>query len=229
MKEIHTFGLLSCTDCFRIPNPRNRDCRMVVAGVAISVGSYSVIYPSPLCYGAQPLLALSRARHAPTKTGCQLAFKQQPQLCARVANRISYNNQKATSTPKVMLARWGRFVRRSTRLTRPLRVFPRTRNASTSSNEYAANTTIFGKILRREIPADIVHEDEWCIAFKDVAPVAPEHLLVIPKKHISRVSPRTDAEKAMLVDCGMSDSCPNARAHRFPKPRTRTKTSLDIY
>lgn len=78
MKEIHTFGLLSCTDCFRIPNPRNRDCRMVVAGVAISVGSYSVIYPSPLCYGAQPLLVLSRARHAPTKTGCQLAFKQQP-------------------------------------------------------------------------------------------------------------------------------------------------------
>lgn len=225
MKEIHTFGLLSCTDCFRIPNPRNRDCRMVVAGVAISVGSYSVIYP--------PRCAMARSHCWPSQGRGTRQRKRVASLLSnsnlQLANRISYNNQKATSTPKVMLARWGRFVRRSTRLTRPLRVFPRTRNASTSSNEYAANTTIFGKILRREIPADIVHEDELCIAFKDVAPVAPEHLLVIPKKHISRVSPRTDAEKAMPVECGMSDSCPNARAHRFPKPRTRTKTSLDIY
>lgn len=41
--------------------------------------------------------------------------------------------------------------------------------------------TIFGKIIRREIPADIVHEDDHVIAFKDVNPQAPVHLLIIPK------------------------------------------------
>jgi histidine triad (HIT) family protein len=44
--------------------------------------------------------------------------------------------------------------------------------------------TIFGKILRKEIPANIVHEDEFCMAFHDVAPQAPVHVLVIPKKPI---------------------------------------------
>ena len=42
--------------------------------------------------------------------------------------------------------------------------------------------TIFGKIIRREIPADILHEDDQCLAFRDVAPQAPVHILVIPKK-----------------------------------------------
>ena len=51
--------------------------------------------------------------------------------------------------------------------------------------------TIFGKIIRREIPADIVHEDELCLAFKDISPQAPVHLLVIPKKPIPQLA---DAE-----------------------------------
>ena len=42
--------------------------------------------------------------------------------------------------------------------------------------------TIFSKIIRGEIAADIVYEDEKCIAFRDVAPVAPIHLLVIPRE-----------------------------------------------
>ena len=42
--------------------------------------------------------------------------------------------------------------------------------------------TIFGKILRREIPADIVYEDEHTLAFRDVSPQAPTHFLVIPKR-----------------------------------------------
>ena len=45
-----------------------------------------------------------------------------------------------------------------------------------------AEETIFAKIINREIPADIVHEDEHCLAFRDVAPQAPVHVLVIPKK-----------------------------------------------
>jgi len=48
--------------------------------------------------------------------------------------------------------------------------------------------TIFGKIIRREIPADIVYEDDLVLAFKDVNPQAPTHILVIPKKPITRLS-----------------------------------------
>ena len=40
--------------------------------------------------------------------------------------------------------------------------------------------TIFGKIVRGEIPADLVYEDELALAFRDVAPQAPSHILVIP-------------------------------------------------
>jgi len=44
--------------------------------------------------------------------------------------------------------------------------------------------TLFERIIAREIPADIVYEDEECIALRDVSPQAPTHLLVIPKKPI---------------------------------------------
>lgn len=44
--------------------------------------------------------------------------------------------------------------------------------------------TIFGKIMRREIPADIVYEDDAVLAFRDVAPQAPVHIVLIPKKPI---------------------------------------------
>lgn len=46
------------------------------------------------------------------------------------------------------------------------------------------NDTIFGKILRKEIPADIIYEDELTLAFKDINPQAPIHILIIPKKLI---------------------------------------------
>lgn len=46
---------------------------------------------------------------------------------------------------------------------------------------------IFCKIVKREIPADIVYEDDETICFKDINPAAPIHILVIPKKHISSV------------------------------------------
>lgn len=44
--------------------------------------------------------------------------------------------------------------------------------------------TIFTKIINKEIPADIVYEDDICLAFKDINPQAPTHILVIPKKEI---------------------------------------------
>ena len=48
-------------------------------------------------------------------------------------------------------------------------------------------STIFGKIIRRELPADIVYEDDQCLAFRDVNPQAPTHVLLIPKKEIPRL------------------------------------------
>lgn len=58
--------------------------------------------------------------------------------------------------------------------------------------------TIFGKIIRREIPADIVYEDELALAFKDVNPQAPVHLLVIPKKPIPQISLAEEADEQLL-------------------------------
>ena len=48
-----------------------------------------------------------------------------------------------------------------------------------------AAETIFSKIIRREIPADIVYEDDLCMAFRDINPQAPVHILIIPKEIIS--------------------------------------------
>lgn len=47
--------------------------------------------------------------------------------------------------------------------------------------------SIFAKIARREVPVEVVYEDEWCIAFKDTNPQAPVHALVIPKKPVENV------------------------------------------
>lgn len=52
--------------------------------------------------------------------------------------------------------------------------------------------TIFSRIINREIPADIVYEDDECLAFKDINPQAPMHILIIPKKPVARLA---DAEK----------------------------------
>lgn len=49
-------------------------------------------------------------------------------------------------------------------------------------------STIFSRIIAREIPADIVYEDELVLAFRDIAPQAPVHILIIPKKEIATVN-----------------------------------------
>lgn len=55
--------------------------------------------------------------------------------------------------------------------------------------------TIFKKIIDREIPAKIIYEDDQCLAFHDVSPQAPTHVLVIPKKEIANLDalPESDA------------------------------------
>jgi histidine triad (HIT) family protein len=58
--------------------------------------------------------------------------------------------------------------------------------------------TIFGKVISREIPANIVYEDEQCLAFADINPQAPNHVLLIPKKEIPRLVDATQADEALL-------------------------------
>ena len=59
-------------------------------------------------------------------------------------------------------------------------------------------TTLFGKVIRREIPADIVYEDELCLAIRDVNPQAPMHVLLIPKKEIARLADAGAEDQALL-------------------------------
>jgi histidine triad (HIT) family protein len=59
-------------------------------------------------------------------------------------------------------------------------------------------TTLFGKVIRREIPADIVYEDELCLAFRDINPQAPTHVLLIPKKEIATLSGADAGDQALL-------------------------------
>lgn len=58
--------------------------------------------------------------------------------------------------------------------------------------------TIFKRIIDGEIPADLVYEDEYCLAFRDVRPQAPVHVLVIPRQEIPSLSRATDADSELL-------------------------------
>ena len=58
--------------------------------------------------------------------------------------------------------------------------------------------TLFEKIIDREIPAEILHEDEDCIAVRDIAPQAPVHVLIIPKKLIPRVAQAGEEDEQLL-------------------------------
>ena len=58
--------------------------------------------------------------------------------------------------------------------------------------------TLITKIINGDIPADIVYEDEHCFAIKDIAPKAPTHLLVIPRKPIPRLADASEEDKAVL-------------------------------
>lgn len=59
-------------------------------------------------------------------------------------------------------------------------------------------STIFSKIIRKEIPADIVFQDERVTAFKDINPLAPVHILIIPNKEIASTNEVTPEDEAML-------------------------------
>jgi histidine triad (HIT) family protein len=58
--------------------------------------------------------------------------------------------------------------------------------------------TLFEKIIAREIPADIVFEDDQCLAFRDISPQAPIHILIIPKKPIARIGAAQADDQSLL-------------------------------
>ena len=58
--------------------------------------------------------------------------------------------------------------------------------------------TIFKRIIDGEIPADIVYEDEQCLAFRDISPQAPVHILVIPRKEIPSIDHLSDEDEQLV-------------------------------
>ena len=59
-------------------------------------------------------------------------------------------------------------------------------------------TNVFARILRGEVPADVLHEDDQCLAFRDVAPQAPTHFLIIPKREIASLSDASPEDASLL-------------------------------
>jgi len=64
--------------------------------------------------------------------------------------------------------------------------------------------TLFAKIIRREIPAQIVHEDDDVLAFRDINPQAPVHVLFIPKKPIATLNDAGDADALLIGKLALS-------------------------
>jgi len=67
-----------------------------------------------------------------------------------------------------------------------------------SKHAHSQGDTVFGKILRGEIPAKFIYEDDKCVAFNDLNPQAPVHVLVIPRKPISQLSKSEDDDELLL-------------------------------
>jgi histidine triad (HIT) family protein len=61
-----------------------------------------------------------------------------------------------------------------------------------------SEATIFAKIINKEIAADIVYEDELCLAFHDIAPQAPVHIILIPKQAIDKIANAKPTDQALL-------------------------------
>ncbi len=59
-------------------------------------------------------------------------------------------------------------------------------------------STIFSKIISGELPSDTVYSDDLCIAFRDINPVAPMHILVIPRKELARLDEMDEADEQLV-------------------------------
>ncbi len=61
-----------------------------------------------------------------------------------------------------------------------------------------SDKSIFEKVCSRELPADIVYEDELCLCFRDIAPQAPVHALLVPKRRIDRIGLAQEGDASLL-------------------------------
>jgi histidine triad (HIT) family protein len=61
-----------------------------------------------------------------------------------------------------------------------------------------ADKTLFERIADKEIPSDMVHEDDLCIAFRDIKPQAPTHILIVPRKPIPSLDDLTPDDEALV-------------------------------
>ncbi|MGY4515604.1 HIT domain-containing protein [Lysobacter sp. HA18] len=90
------------------------------------------------------------------------------------------------------------------------------------------DTTIFGKIIRREIPADIVYEDDDLIAFRDIAPSAPVHVLFVPKTPIASLD-AAKPEHAELLGKLMLAAAAYARREGFSQDGYRVVMNTNAH
>ncbi|XP_053154748.1 adenosine 5'-monophosphoramidase HINT2 [Hemicordylus capensis] len=70
--------------------------------------------------------------------------------------------------------------------------------AAAAAGEEPGGPTVFSRIAEGALPADILYQDEQCVAFRDVAPQAPVHFLVIPRRPISRISRVAESDAQLL-------------------------------
>jgi histidine triad (HIT) family protein len=61
-----------------------------------------------------------------------------------------------------------------------------------------SQSCIFCRIASKELPSELMHEDEQCVAFRDVNPQAPVHWLIVPKRHIARLHDLTQEDQSLL-------------------------------
>ncbi len=67
-----------------------------------------------------------------------------------------------------------------------------------------AQDCIFCKIIDGEIPTEFVHQDDNLVVFKDINPLAPVHLLIVPKRHIRSINDLTDGDREILAELIMT-------------------------
>ena len=67
-----------------------------------------------------------------------------------------------------------------------------------------AQDCIFCKIINGEIPTEFVHQDDNLVVFKDINPLAPVHLLIVPKRHIRSINDLTDEDREILAELMMT-------------------------
>jgi histidine triad (HIT) family protein len=89
-------------------------------------------------------------------------------------------------------------------------------------------TCLFCKIVAGEIPAQKIHEDEWCIGFYDLHPQAPTHVLFVPKKHLSTLNDADESDRTILGSLSFA-AAQFAKAQGFAEAGYRTVINTNAH